>query len=306
MKYINNRGSATFLIVLLVMVILTITIGFNWLVREYVKTAQAFTSKTEAMLKARSAYDTVLYLMLNGQFTPKEIIIPQLEGLPSIEKMPLDGSEIKLSDEITVTLQDSNGLLSLNSLKPVEFGRLLKYFGFDEDRVSIAIDSLLDWIDQDDLKRLNGAEKDYYSAEGYDYKPRNYPLQYKEELLLIRGFDSDIYRKIEPYITLLPSSGFNPNTAPEPVLISYLDITEDTLSFLREYMATKPITSDSELLSITGRKIVKEEGVYFYPSRYIQLTVIAGKPQPFYKISAGVDLRETIYAPYSIIYWKEE
>ncbi|MCX8034512.1 MAG: hypothetical protein N3A00_04265, partial [Thermodesulfovibrio sp.] len=113
MRYINDRGSATFLMVLLVMVILTVTIGFNWLVREYVKTAQAFTSKAEAMLKARSAYDTVIYMMLNGQFTSKEIIIPQLEGLPEMKNIPLNGTDINLADDISIKVQDSNGLLSL-------------------------------------------------------------------------------------------------------------------------------------------------------------------------------------------------
>lgn len=306
MRFINDRGSATFLIVLIVMVILTVTIGFNWLVREYIRTAQAFTSKAEAMLKARSTYDTVIFLILNGQFTAKEILSPQIEGLPEIKNIPLNGTEVSFSDEMSIKVQDSSGLISLSPLNTVVLGRLLKYFGLDQDRVSIAIDSLLDWIDQDDLKRLNGAEKEYYSSEGFDYEPRNYPIQYKEEFKLIRGFDDALYKKIEPFITILPASGFNPNTAPDPVLIAYLDITEDSLNILKEYMATKPITSDSELLSLIGKKIVKDEGVYFYPSRYVELVINAGKPKSYYRITAGIDLKETLYSPYSIVYWKED
>lgn len=306
MRFINDRGSATFLIVLIVMVILTVTIGFNWLVREYIKTAQAFTSKAEAILKARSAYDTIVFLMLNGQFTAKEILFPQIEGLPEIKNIPLNGSEVTLVDDISIKVQDSNGLISLVSINTVVLSRLLKYFGIDQDRINVAIDSLLDWIDQDDLKRLNGAEKEYYSSEGYDYEPRNYPIQFKEELKMIRGFDEALYKKLEPYITILPASGFNPNTASDPVLIAHLDISEDTLNILKEYMATKAITSDSELLPITGRRIVRDEGIYFFPSRYIELTVIAGKPKSYYKITAGIDLRETLYAPFTINYWKEE
>lgn len=292
--------------VLLVMVILTVSIGFNWLVREYIKSAQAFQQKTEAMLKARSVYDTLIYFMLNGNFTAKEIILPQIERLPEIKSIPLDGGEVSFLEDLAVKAQDANGILSVTTIKTLPLKRLLTYFGVDSQNADIFIDSILDWIDQDDLTRINGAEKLWYSSQGFNYEPRNYQIQNKEELKLIRGLSPEIYSKIEPYITILPATGFNPNTASDPVLISYLDIGNDTLNVLKEYMKTKPVTSDSELYSLTGRRIVQEEGLYFFPSSFLEITVQAGKPKPFYTIKAGIDLRENIYYPYSIIYWKEE
>jgi len=292
--------------VLLVMVILTVSIGFNWLVREYIKSAQAFQQKTEAMLKARSVYDTLIYFMLNGNFTAKEIILPQIERLPEIKSIPLDGGEVSFLEDLAVKAQDANGILSVTTIKTLPLKRLLTYFGVDSQNADIFIDSILDWIDQDDLTRINGAEKQWYSSQGFNYEPRNYQIQNKEELKLIRGLSPEIYSKIEPYITILPATGFNPNTASDPVLISYLDIGNDTLNVLKEYMKTKPVTSDSEIYSLTGRRIVQEEGLYFFPSSFLEITVQAGKPKPFYTIKAGIDLRENIYYPYSIIYWKEE
>jgi len=292
--------------VLLVMVILTVSIGFNWLVREYIKSAQAFQQKTEAMLKARSVYDTLIYFMLNGNFTAKEIILPQIERLPEIKSIPLDGGEVSFLEDLAVKAQDANGILSVTTIKTLPLKRLLTYFGVDSQNADIFIDSILDWIDQDDLTRINGAEKLWYSSQGFNYEPRNYQIQNKEELKLIRGLSPEIYSKIEPYITILPATGFNPNTASDPVLISYLDIGNDTLNVLKEYMKTKPVTSDSEFYSLTGRRIVQEEGLYFFPSSFLEITVQAGKPKPFYTIKAGIDLRENIYYPYSIIYWKEE
>uniref|UniRef100_A0A7C4NUS1 T2SS protein K first SAM-like domain-containing protein n=1 Tax=Thermodesulfobacterium geofontis TaxID=1295609 RepID=A0A7C4NUS1_9BACT len=308
MKYIrtNNKGSATFLMVLLVIVLLTVSIGFNWLVKEYIKSAQAFQKKAEAMLKARSAYDTLIYLMLNGKFTQKEIILPQIEELPQIESIPLNGIEVPFLEDLIIKVQDSNGLLSVTTINTVALKRLLTYFEVDPQNADTFIDSLLDWIDQDDLTRLNGAEREWYSFQGLKYEPRNYPIQYKEELKLIRGMDAELYSKIEPYISILPATGFNPNTAPDPVLIAYLDIGNDTLNVLKEYIQTKPITSDAELFSLTGRRIVKDEGLYFFPSRYLEITVQAGESKPFYTIKAGIYLNENIYSPYSIIYWKEE
>jgi general secretion pathway protein K len=291
---------------LIVMVVLTVSMGFNWLVREYIKSTQAFQQKAEAMLKARSAYDLLIYLMLNGRFTPKEVVFPKIEGLPEIGSLPLNGTEVPFLEDLTVRLQDSNGVLSLTTVNPVVFKRLLTYFGAEVQDADTVIDSLLDWIDQDDLTRANGAEREWYSSQGLNYEPRNYAIQYKEELKLIRGMEAKLYQKIEPYITILPSTGFNPNTAPDPVLIAYLDINEDTLNLLKQYMDTKPITSDAELFSLTGRRIVKEEGLYFYPSSFLEIEVRAGRPRSFYTIKAGIDLKETMYTPYSIIYWKEE
>ena len=306
MKYTNKKGSATFLMVLLVMVLLTVSIGFNWLVKEYIKSAQAFQKKAESMLKVRSAYDTLIYLMLNGKFTQKEIILPQIEELPQIESIPLNGIEVPFLEDLIIKVQDSNGLLSVTTINTVALKRLLTYFEVDPQNADTFIDSLLDWIDQDDLTRLNGAEREWYSFQGLKYEPRNYPIQYKEELKLIKEMNSELYSKIEPYISILPATGFNPNTAPDPVLIAYLDITNDTLNVLKEYIQTKPITSDTELFSLTGRRIVKDEGLYFFPSRYLEITVQAGESKPFYTIKAGIYLNENIYYPYSIIYWKEE
>jgi len=306
MKSINEKGSATFLMVLIVMVLLTVSIGFNWLVREYIRSAQAFQQKAEAMLRARSAYDTLIYLMLNGKFTPKEIVCPQMEELPEIGSIPLNGTEVSFLEDLTVRVQDSNGMLSLTTINSGALKRLLTYFGAEVQEVETLMDSLLDWVDRDDLTRINGAERDWYSSQGLKYEPRNYPIQYKEELKLIRGMNAELYEKIEPYLTILPSTGFNPNTASDPVLIAYLDITEDTLKVLKQYMEMKPITSDSELFSLTGKRIVKDEGLYFFPSSFLEIEVRAGKPRPFYAIKAGIYLKETLYTPYSIIYWEEE
>jgi len=46
-------------------------------------------------------------------------------------------------------------------------------------------DAWHDWIDGDELKRINGAEKDYYETLSPPYEPRNSRLETVEELLLI-------------------------------------------------------------------------------------------------------------------------
>lgn len=47
-------------------------------------------------------------------------------------------------------------------------------------------DSILDWRDEDDLVRLEGAESDWYESQGYAYQPANGPFKALTELLLVK------------------------------------------------------------------------------------------------------------------------
>jgi general secretion pathway protein K len=171
----------------------------------------------------------------------------------------------------------------------------------------VITDSLLDWIDPDRFERPNGAEDLFYSAADRPYTARNYALQYKEELGFIRGMDPELYRKVSPYVTLLPNLGFNPNTASDEVLMAYLAIDNGAVKKLRDYMAQGPVLSDTALFALTGRTIAgSTEGIYFHPVKSLEVTVSSGKPRPYYTIRAGVDLRQNAVSPYNVVYWNEE
>jgi len=47
-----------------------------------------------------------------------------------------------------------------------------------------------------------------------------------EELTLIRGVDADLYKRIYTFLTILPNTGFNPNTASDSVLKAFLSIDD--------------------------------------------------------------------------------
>jgi len=175
------------------------------------------------------------------------------------------------------------------------------------DNASGIIDSYLDWIDTDNFTRLNGAEEVYYKSQELPYVPRNYAIQYKGEVEFIKGMGREFYSKIEPYVTMLPSTGFNPNTASDEVLMAYLYINEESLKILKDYISIKAISSDMELFALIGRRIASEgEGIYFFPSSFMEITVSVGKPRNIYTVRVGLDMRQNVRSPYSILYWKEE
>lgn len=303
-KKTGQKGSATLLAIFVSAIIITIGIGFNWLVKEHLRAAEALKVKSEAMLEARSAFDALIYLLLSSVRNQKEAAFLSGNELIGAVNMPLNGDEVKVREGLKVSVRDSNGLVSLSSLNEAALKRLIEMLS-GQDATGI-IDSYLDWIDRDNLARVNGAEESYYKSKGLPYAPRNMPIQYKEELAFIKGMDRELLKKIDPYITTLPSPAFNPNTASETVLRAYLNIDERTVRTLMDYMSKKPVTSDGQLFNLTGRRIDTGEGGAFYPSYFMEVTIKAGSPVPLYTIRAGIDLRQTVRGPYSVLYWVEE
>jgi len=302
----NEKGSATILTLLVSAVILTVAIGFNWIVKEHLKAAEGLKVKVEAMMEARSTYDSLMYYILTGQLTQKEIIFTRGQSLLGVQRIPLGRNGVRLGNGIFVRVQDSSSLVSLAGSDVEVLKRLAGVVGANAETVSTLADSFLDWTDPDDLSRLNGAESSYYRFEGKPYGPRNFPLQYKEELALVRGMDAELYAKMAPYLTVLPSLGFNPNTAEDATLMAYLDIDQEALDKLKNYIAQNPVGTEGEVLTLTGKLMRRQElGLYFFPSPLFEIAIEVGSPRVLYRLNAGVDVRPKPISPYGVVYWTE-
>lgn len=102
--------------------------------------------------------------------------------------------------QVVVRLADERGKIPLNFLDEVAVGRMLANAGLDETQVAIARDSLLDWLDDDDLARADGAEAPFYAARLI--APRNASLRTIDELAAIRGFTPQLVARLRSYVTV--------------------------------------------------------------------------------------------------------
>lgn len=68
------------------------------------------------------------------------------------------------------------------------------------------VDALLDWMDADDLIRLNGAEADAYIEAGKSYVPSDTPFRTMGEMLLVLGMSETVFWG-EPLSMLLEDLG---------------------------------------------------------------------------------------------------
>ncbi len=103
------------------------------------------------------------------------LVVGQMEFYVRIEK---ESSKVRLS------LDQENIIRS--SLKTI----------YGEDREQDAdnfADVLLDWLDPDDLVRLNGAEKEYYKDRYPACEPGNSPFKSMSQLFLLKDFDYGLF-----------------------------------------------------------------------------------------------------------------
>jgi general secretion pathway protein K len=119
------------------------------------------------------------------------------EAIPADQKEWItDGRSYPLSFdqgvcEIRVTSE--LGKININQVSEMLLRKMMTNMGLKAEARDTITDSILDWIDADDLHRVNGAENDYYQSLKEPYNCKNAKLDSIEELLLVRGVTPDIY-----------------------------------------------------------------------------------------------------------------
>jgi len=142
-----------------------------------------------------------------------------------------DGSPYRLqmgNGVVTVALFDERGKIDLNAAPAELLDGLLNAAQVADDKRARLVDAILDWRDEDDLRRLNGAEDADYAAAGLAYGAKNAPFETVEEVQRVLGMSVDIYETIRPALTVdshLP--GINPLVASKLALMALPGVTAD-------------------------------------------------------------------------------
>ncbi len=161
----------------------------------------------------------------------------------------------------------------------------------NEDEAIALIDALSDWIDADDEELDHGVENGYYQSLETPYSCRNGPLQYPEELLLVKGFTRKLvygdeeHQGILQYLTIYGDDGkININTAPAPVLKALAaGITDEMVDLLIEFRTDQ---ENLDALADPGwyqqvndfpDDIVIDEGMTTTKSSFFSCTITAGR-----------------------------
>ena len=102
---------------------------------------------------------------------------------------------------IVISIKDEAAKLNLNTASPSEIIEVLRSVGVGAEKAAQLADAIADFIDPDDFRRANGAEKQDYQSLGLYWGPKNGPLEVVEELQQVLGMTPAIYRKVAPLVT---------------------------------------------------------------------------------------------------------
>ena len=178
-------------------------------------------------------------------------------------------------------IEDAQGRLNLNNAAQdgkagdAERARLAQLFaakGVDPRM----LDSLADWIDEDNVARPSGAEDAWYAAQSRGAVPANAPLVRTAEIASLRGARAETWAALDASVAALPpGTSININTAPAEVIMAAIPdlVGEKLASFIAE-RARKPFTTMGELRERMPRGVTLPEGTSFaFASSYFIVSV---------------------------------
>lgn len=291
-RSIKAQKGIALVLVLWVLLLLTIVTGsFALMARMDRLEANTLLSGTQARMSAEAAINLAVLALRD----PDDETRMLADG--RVYETVLDGVKVE------VRAIDERGKLDINASDELTLANLFTGNGMEPDKAELLAAAVMDWRDEDELERVNGAEEDAYHAAGLELGPANRPFMMTEELLQVIGMDYDFYRKLEPGITVFSRAG-NPDPAFAPVeaLMAMPDITyTEAQEFVRQRNSRQP--GDSLGTELPNGSVVMEQG------RGVTYSIQARATMPngvWEQLQATIRLGGTRSGrPYRVLRWRE-
>jgi general secretion pathway protein K len=289
---LNSQKGIALVLVLWVLLLLTIITGsFSMMARMDRLEAHSLLAGTQARLSAESAINLAVLALRD----PEDETRMLADG--RVYQQDLDGILIEVS------AIDERGKVDINATDELTLVNMLTGHGLELTDAELLAAAVMDWRDEDELERVNGAEEDAYLAAGLQVGPANRPFMMTEELLQVIGMPYELYRKLEPGITVFSRAGEpDPAFAPVEALMAMPDITrEEAAQFVEERNARLP--GDDLGVSLPNGLVVLEQG------RGVTYSIQARATMPngvWEQLQATIRLGgNRSGSPYRVLRWRE-
>jgi general secretion pathway protein K len=190
----SERGVALVLVLWIFIFLFVVALGFTSAVREDGTAAHRYAVETEGYYLALAGFQEGLYLLLTPQVSEGRGTGPGSPLMRAQEVVDGTWREGSLgAGSYRVRFVDEGGKITINLADEETLRRIFTNIGIEEPQRAILVDSILDWRDNDNLHRLNGAEDDYYLSLSPPYTAKNGPFDAVEELLWVRGVTPELF-----------------------------------------------------------------------------------------------------------------
>ncbi len=287
----SQRGVAL-IIVLWMLVLLTIVVGvYSVLARTEAMQARFVFDTTEARYAAEAGLHRAVFEMRN----------PDLETrwVPDGRAYFMDFGDAVVEMRVT----DESGKIDLNSADDLLLIELFLSLGVDELGATQLADAILDWRDEDDLPRLYGAEIEEYLAAGYPYGPANQPFQSVDELQQVMGVSWELFRRVEPLLTVHGRGGQpNPAFASAEVLAALPDMDIESARAFVEEREMYELADQAALIMPNGQMVGLQGGGGTFSIRSRATLDNGTWSQLEATVSVGTNTRGR---PFRVLRWRE-
>ncbi|WP_018972709.1 general secretion pathway protein GspK [Rudaea cellulosilytica] len=267
----------------------------------------ALMARTEN-LESRHMFDTTSarYDAIAGV----ELALAQLRNPDPMQRWVADGRPYEFPYEgatVKVEITNESGKIDLNVVDSATLMALFQSIGLDLGAAEALSDAIQDWRDADQQVRPHGAEAPQYAAAGLDYGPTNLPFQTVAEVQQVLGMNYEIYKKIEPAITVY-SGTRTPNAAfaPYEALMAIPGMTQPLAQqIIAARQATPPGTTGAiEGLTLPGGVPIMASGGGLTYSIKSKATLPNGVSITFDATirAGGVS---TSGRPYTVLRWRD-
>ena len=181
---------------------------------------------------------------------------------------------------VVVSIQDDAGMFDLNTVDESAISRYVQSLGVPEGDARELAGALADFIDQDDLRRLNGADTPEYRQAGLPPPPNKF-LSEVAEVWSVIGWKEKLSpatrRRVGQTATsALMFSLSNINTASRETLRAWFGLNAEEANEVIEARRVQPLLGVHEIARVTGvSPPVDELRLYTFPSRRFRLRVWA-------------------------------
>lgn len=222
--YRNDKGIALLMVLWVIVLLSVISLNFINSTRWNSLSTHNLREETSSYYLALSGYQEALRYILSDKDPAIDYADSENNFWVDSENQPVTGKNIKPDGEIEIRIYDEDAKININFASPERLRKLFEYAGIAQDEMNTLIDSVLDWRDPDREHHLSGAEDEYYESLAEPYKTKNAFFNVPEELVLIKGMNteylrgSETIRSLQPLLTTFGAGRININTASKEVL----------------------------------------------------------------------------------------
>jgi len=183
----SKRGSIIVLVLVFIVLLTFIVVAFLEEASSKIKYYGLFHNRDDLRTDAYSAMEISL-AVINQYREIEGALWGPIQGwgtpLQNVGFVPANATSV------SVSFEDESAKLPLSTLDYDSLLSLFEVLGFDLQERGALADGLLDWTDEDDLKRLNGFDGEDYEDMEPPYRSSNGPITSWDEFRLIHPFNT--------------------------------------------------------------------------------------------------------------------